>query len=160
MNTEEVTNMIPIQKLPRAAVRTLAAVVTVITCVVVVNATQTITTPNAAFVTYSLAAGANSAPMTPIASRGVFVIGVNTTVGYRGVGQVSLLHIPGSFIEWTGLESTAGSAITQGYSGTAGTHILYLDYSHTVDIEVDSPDTIRIHNGGSVAHTGNVTFIW
>jgi len=136
--------------------------VAILTFMVVANATQTITTPNAAFVTYSLAAGAISAPIVPTFGRAVLVMGVNTTVGDRGVAQVTLLRsgIAPTFIEWVGLESTAGAAITQGFSGVPGTHIVYLDFSHTVDIEVNTPDTIRIHNASAAAHTGNVTLIW
>jgi hypothetical protein len=44
----------------------MATVVAIVTSMVVANATQTITTPNAAFVSYSLAAGANSAAITPV----------------------------------------------------------------------------------------------
>ena len=43
----------------------MATVVAIITSIVVANATQTITTPNAAFISYSLAAGLNSAVITP-----------------------------------------------------------------------------------------------
>src|SRR5205085_228071 len=131
-----------IQKFSRPGVILLAAVVAIITSVVVANATQSITTPNAAFVSYSLATGANSAPITPVTNKSVLVIGCCTTVGAQGVGQVSLLHSPSTFIEWVGFESTnttSGSATTtQGFSGTAGTHIVWIDFSHTVDIQVAS----------------------
>ena len=138
----------------------MATVVVIITSMVVANATQTITTPNAAFITYNLAAFTNSAAITPATSKSVLVMGCCTTLGDRGVGQVSLLHIPSSFIEWVGLESTAGAAITQGFSGSAGTHIVYIDFFHQVDIRVASADTILVHNayGGPLA--GNVTVVW
>jgi hypothetical protein len=71
-----------------------------------------------------------------------------------------MLHVPASFLEWTGLESTAGSAITQGFSGVAGTHILFLDFSHTVDLQVSTTDAFVIHNGNGAASDGNVTLIW
>lgn len=87
-------------------------------------------------------------------------MGCQTTIGYRGIGSVTLLHVPSSFIEWVGLESPAGAAITQGFSGTAGTHILYLDYSHLVDVRVAGPDTILIHNGNSITQTGDLKLIW
>jgi hypothetical protein len=67
---------------------------------------------------------------------------------------------PAAFLEWVGLESTAGAAITQGFSGAAGTHILYLDFAHQVDIEVNTPDSFRVHNGAAAVRTGNVTLIW
>ena len=139
----------------------MATVVAIITSMVVANATQTITTPNAAFISYSLAPGANSAVITPANNKSVLVMGCCTTSGEQGVGQVSLLHIPSTEIEWVGLESTANAAITQGASSTAGTHIVYIDFSHTVDIRVASADTILIHNGAdSGTRAVNVTLIW
>jgi len=142
----------------------MVAVVAIITSMVVANATQTITTPNAAFISYSLAPGANSAAITPATNRSVLVMGCSTTIHDQGVGQVSLLHIPSpsSAIEWVGLESTPGAAITQGFIGYAGAHIVYLDYDHRVDIETASADTILIHNTSSNTFTvvGNVTLIW
>jgi len=148
-----------IQKFSRPGVILMATVVAIITSMVVANATQTITTPNAAFISYNLAAGANSAAITPATNRSVLVMGCCTTVG--GVGHVSLFHIPSQFIYWVGLESTLGAAITQGATATAGTHIVYIAYYHDVDIEVASADTIQIHNGsGSLTLAGNVTLVW
>src|SRR5216684_865284 len=105
-----------IQKSSRPGVILMATVVAIITSIVVANATQTITTPNAVFISFNLASGTNSAAITPVASRSLLVIGCCTTSGNRGVGQVSLLHIPSFNISWVGLESYAGvpAAITQG----------------------------------------------
>ena len=151
-----------IEKFSRPGVILLATVVAIITSVVVANATQSITAPNAAFIAYSLAAGANSAPITPVASQSVLVMGCCTTNANAapGVGQVSLLHIPSLFIEWVGLESTGGAAITQGFTNVAGTHIVYIDFYHLVDIQVASADMIRVHNGEGFTVAGNVTLIW
>jgi len=110
-----------IEKSSRWVAVVLATVVAIITSMVVANATQTITTPNAAFISYSLATGANSAAITPATNRWVLVGGSCTTIG--GVGQVSLQHIPSTGMQWVGLESYSGAAITQGFSSTAGTHI-------------------------------------
>ncbi len=125
-----------------------------------VHATQTITTPNASKVTYNLAAGASSTAVNPAESVPVLVMGVQNNLGYRGVGQVAMLHVPSSFLEWTGIESPASAALTSGFSGTAGTHIVYLDYSHLVDIQVASTDTFIIHNANTIAMAGVVTLIW
>jgi hypothetical protein len=57
---------------------------------------------------YNLAPGANSAAVTLPTSVPVQVMGVQTALGYRGVASATMLHIAGSFLEWTGLESTAG----------------------------------------------------
>jgi hypothetical protein len=58
-----------IEKSSRWVAVVLASVVAILTSVVVANATQTITTPNAAFISYSLAASANSAAITPATNR-------------------------------------------------------------------------------------------
>ena len=147
-----------IQKFSRPGVILLATVVAIITSIVVANATQTITTPNAAFISYSLVAGANSAPITPTSNKSVLVMGCTTTID-RGVGQVSLLHTPSTGIEWVGLESSA-AAITSGSAGNAGAHIVYIDVDHQVDIQVASADTIRVHNGSAGTLAGSVTLIW
>jgi len=147
-----------IEKSSRWVAVVLATVVAIITSMVVANATQTITTPNAAFISYSLAAGANSAAITPATNRWVLVGGSCTTIG--GVGQVSLQHIPSTGMQWVGLESYSGAAITQGFSSTAGTHIVSIDFFHQVDIRVASIDTILIHNGSAATRAGNVTLIW
>src|SRR5207302_682965 len=116
-----------IQKFSRPGVILLATVVAIITSMVVANATQTITTPNAAFISYSLAAGATSAAITPATNRSVLVMGCCTNI--LGVGQVSLLHTPSGMI-WVGLESYNPAAIASGGSSTAGTHIVYIEISH------------------------------
>jgi hypothetical protein len=87
-------------------------------------------------------------------------MGVQTNGGNRGVGQVTMLHIPANFLEWVGLESPFGAAITSGFSGVAGTHIVWIDFNHTVDIAVHNVDTFRIENRNAVPKAGNVTLIW
>ena len=73
-----------------------------------------------------------------------------------------MLSIPGAggFIEWVGLESTAGAAITQGFSGVLGTHILYCDFAHQVDLEVNNATSMRVTNSAAAARTGRITLIW
>ena len=139
----------------------MATVVAIITSMVVANATQTITTPNAAFISYNLAVGVNSAPITPATSRSVLVMGCCTTSLEQGVGQVSLQHIPSAGgIQWVGLESWSGAAITSGFRNIANFHIVYIDGAHAVDIETASADTIRVHNGAAATRAVNVTLIW
>jgi hypothetical protein len=149
------------QKFSRLGVMLLVTVVAIITSIVVANATQTITTPNAAFVSFSLAPSANSATIMPTASRAVLVMGCTTSSGgNKGVGQVSLLHIPSTGIEWVGLESPSTAAITQGFTATPTAHIVFIDVTHKVDIRVAHADTILIHNGTASTEAGNVTLIW
>ena len=150
------------QKFSRPGVILLATVVAIITSMVVANATQTITTPNAAFVSYNLATGANSAAITPVTNRSVLVMGCCTTAPFQSVGQVSLFHVPSNGMLWVGFESFNGptATATVGNSATAGTHIVYIDSLHIVDIQVASADTIRVHNSSLSAQTGNVTLVW
>jgi hypothetical protein len=141
----------------------VAGIVATLTCAVVAQAVQTVTTPNAATFSYTnLGAGLTSAAFTPVFGRPVLVMGVNTTIGDRGVGQVTLLRsgIAPTFLEWTGLESPAAAAITSGFSGVAGTHIVFINFAHNVDIEVNTPDSIRVHNESGILQSGNVTLIW
>jgi hypothetical protein len=151
------------QKLARPAGLFLAVIVTILTLAVVVQAVTVISVPNASVISYNLAAGANSAAITvPVPDQPVLLMGTCTTVNFRGVGHVSLFRpsVAPNFIEWVGLESTAGAAITQGFSAVAGTHILFLDFSHQVDIEVQSGTQIRVHNGAAAVRTGIVKMIW
>jgi len=140
----------------------LATVVAIITCLAVANATQTITTPNAAFISYNLVPGAFSAAITPATDKSVQVMGCCTTAGDTGVGQVSLLHSSTSihFIEWVGLESPQTSTITNGDTAIAGTHIVYIDFLHNVEVQVASNDTIRVQNHAASPRAGNVTLVW
>ena len=152
-------------KLSRFFSLLVAALVVTVTLAVTARAVEILTIPNAAFVNYNLAAGANSGPITvPLTDAGVgsgvLVMGVCNTAGFRGVGFVTLLRVPNSFLEWVGLESTAGSSITQGFSAAAGTHIVYLDFAHQVDIEVNNANTFRVHNGAGALRAGNVKMVW
>jgi len=126
----------------------------------VANATQTITTPNAIKITYNLAVGANSAAITPATNTSVLVMGCCTTLGALGVGHVSLLHFQSTGIDWVGLNSQPNAFITQGFGNSAGTHIVYINGGHNVDIQMASADTIRVHNGDSFTVAGNVTLVW
>jgi type V secretory pathway adhesin AidA len=151
-----------IQKSSQWVAILLATIVAIITTAVVANATQTITTPNAVKITYSLAAGASSAAITPTTNTSVLLMGCETASGDLGVGQVSLLHSSLGFIEWAGLESYNGSvATTGGTTGAAGTHIVFIDAFHKVQIQTGaSADTIVVHNGDTATRAGNVTLIW
>ena len=99
-----------IQKFSRPGVILLATVVAIITCLTVANATQTITTPNAAYITYNLAAGAKSAAITLVASRTVLVMGCCTTA--VGAAQISYLRIPSTEIAWAGYDSYGTGGVT------------------------------------------------
>jgi hypothetical protein len=118
--------------------------------------------PRKLTIPYSLPAGGVSDPIEIPAEIPVSLTGVNLTSGVRGVGSATLLSIAGvgGFIEWTGLHSTAGSNITQGFDGSPGTDILFIDFSHQVVVEVASPTSIQIHNASAGQRTGNITLTW
>jgi hypothetical protein len=115
---------------------------------------------NRIVVPYNLAAGAISGPVAIPANVPVHLMGVQTNVGFRGVGFAVMLRVPNEFLEWTGLDSTAGSAITQGFSSAAGTHIVFLDFSHQVVVEVNDANTFRIRNASTGARAGSVVITW
>lgn len=137
-----------------------AAAVATLTLMIVVHAGAVALTPNAAFTTYNLAPGASSPPITPVPNQSVLVMGTCTSFGTRGIGQVAMLHIPGSFLEWVGLNSTFNGTIAQGFSGAPGTKIVQIDFSGGVFLEVASPDTFAVVNKSAATRTGNVTMIW
>ncbi len=109
---------------------------------------------------FDLAAGASSAAIPLPQDVPVQVIGVSNT----GVAQATLMSKAfgggSGFILWTGLESPAGSVITQGGTGFPGTHILFLDFDHLVDIKVNNPTSIRVSNSSAGRRTGIVKLIW
>ena len=147
------------QKFSRPGVILMATVVAIITSMVAANATQTITAPNAAFISYSLAPSTNSAAITPATNRSVLLMFCSTgnpgLAGQgTGVGQVSLLHIPSWFIQWFGFESTNPATVTNGVGGLVGRHIVWLDDVHLVDIQLASADTILVHNGAPSTRAG------
>lgn len=118
--------------------------------------------PRRMSIPYDLAPGEFTADIEIPPNVPVSLTGVGLSSGFRGVASATLLSIAGDggFIEWTGLESTAGSVITQGFSGAPGTHILYLDWGHVVDVEVASATAIRIHNEAGAQRSGTITLIW
>jgi hypothetical protein len=123
-----------------------------------VDGADSTTLTRALRVNYNLAIGATSAPISVPANRPVQLVGVNLTDA-KGVGQASLLRFPGS-LAWVGLNSLAGAAITSGLSSTPGDPIVYINYYHTVSVEVAGPDTIRVHNASGLAQSGSVTLTW
>jgi hypothetical protein len=152
------------QKWSSRAGKLLTGVVILATTVVLVNATVTLAVPNAVTYPYSIAAGGsfNVGVPYPALDRPILLMGTCTTIGVRGVGQVTMLSplVAPTFLEWTGLESISGSTITSGYSDVLGTHIVYLDFAHEVDIEVYSGSVFRVHNESSGTRTGHITMIW
>jgi hypothetical protein len=112
-------------------------------------------------VSYNLAAKKSSDPiLIPATNTPVSLTGVQTQVGFRGVGQATILRVaPASFLEWVGMDIATG-AISTGFSATPKTHIIWLDFSSSVDVEVANATSIRIHNSSSGPAKGTITMIW
>lgn len=146
--------------LKRFSVLGTGAVAGMLMAGVVGNAATTLSTPNSSIANYSLAAGATSASITPPTGTGILVIGSNTTTTDYSVASMNLVHLSGLAMRWAGLEAPPSVTVTQGSSANPGTHMIYLDASHTVDLEILSTDTMVIHNRGTVAQAGNVKLIW
>jgi len=61
---------------------------------------------------------------------------------------------------WNGFESNGGG-LTSGFSPTAGTHIMFIDFGHVVDLQVTNATSFHVHNAStSETYNGNVTLIW
>ena len=108
-------------------------------------------------------AGRDGAAITPASNKSVLVMGCCTTTPFQGAGHVSLLHSPSTLIAWSGVESHSGvpTTITSGANPTPGTHIVFIDAGHAVDVQVATVDTIRVHNSHpSLTLAANVTLVW
>ena len=138
----------------------LAALVAALTVSVVVHATQVITTPNAASFTYSLAGSASSAGITPPSDTPVLVVADQTVGGDVGSSLLTLVNSIGDGeLVWNGFES-AGGGLTTGFSATAGTHMVFIDFNTFVDLQVNNATSFKVHNRSSIALKGKVTMIW
>ncbi len=113
---------------------------------------------------YNVAAGATGKPIVvPAVNTPVSMTCTQNQVGFRGVGQATILRIgatPPQFLEWVGMD-IATTAVTSGFSASAGTHVVYCDYvGKTVDLQVRDQNSIQIQNTGSSTATGVITFSW
>lgn len=117
-------------------------------------------TPNASQSFYSLAANTQTGAFVPAANVPTLLMGTCITNGFRGVGHVAMVRIPGAFLEWVGQHSTSSGATTHGFSGAAGTDILRIDFSGQVVVEVNSPDSFRVRNNAAALRQGYITQIW
>lgn len=145
----------------------LAVLIAVTTLAIVGNAIQTITTPNMSNTAYALAPGANSANLTiPVFNSPVLLMGNCTTVGRRGVAQVTIhrTSVAPLFLQWVGLSSPFGPTVVgDWWPGGVNPHIVWLDFAHQVELRVVSASQVDVRSlipaGGPVA-TGVVTMIW
>jgi hypothetical protein len=145
--------------LQRLAVLAVSLVIVASLMEIVGKAASTITTPNSSVISYTLGAGGTSSPITPATNQPVIVIGANIGTSDFAVSTLTLVHISGHMIRWVGQEAASG-AVTHGGSAALGTHIIWLDNTSKVSLEVFSADQFVIHNGSSASQSGSVKLIW
>jgi hypothetical protein len=121
---------------------------------------------------YDLAAAESSPPIPLPLDMPVLVMGTQNHDLYpglsRGLGQATLLANIGigegtdlwPNIQWLGLEPAPGSVITSGEGTVPGTHILYLDYSHSIELVVAGPNSVRVRARGIFPGKGVIRMIW
>ena len=118
---------------------------------------------NRLVIPYNLAPGGTTGAIGLPANTPLQVTGIQTALGYRSVGSAALLRVPDAFIAWTGLESVwsgGNSTITSGWTNAVGAHVLFLDFAHLVDIQVNNANSIRIHNASGNTMTGSIVITW
>jgi hypothetical protein len=145
--------------LQRLGVFAVSLIVVATLSEVVGKAAVTISTPNSIVFNYALAAGATSSPIAPATDQPVIVIGSNISTTDFGVSSLTLVHIPGVMLRWVGMEAGTGAVVHNG-SAALGTHILWLDQSNKVALEVFSADDFVINNASTATQTGSVKLIW
>jgi hypothetical protein len=142
----------------------LAAIVAVTTIAVLTHATEAVATARRMTVNYSLGSGSSSGNITPASNQPVTIQAdqTGTVCGCDDVGS-SLMTVVNSSVDrelvWNGFESNGGG-LTAGFSPSPGTHIMYIDFGHLVDLEVSSSTSFLVHNGSSNTANGTVTLIW
>ena len=113
--------------------------------------------------TYSVAPGQVSPPITIYGNNTpVSLTCASNTPSYRGVGQVTILRPnPNQFLEWVGTDIATG-AVTSGYSGTLGTHIVYCSYTDQfAEIQVVNDTQIQVKNNSTyLTITGVINQSW
>jgi hypothetical protein len=127
-----------------------AVIVATLTFAVAARAVQTIVTPNAVSFFYALVSGANSGIIRPPANQPVFVMGEQITTGNVGSSDMTVVNSVGHDNElvWNGLES-AGGGVTSGFSPSFGTHMIFIDNAHCVDLRVNNATSFIVHNSCS-----------
>jgi hypothetical protein len=123
--------------------------------------------PSGVVFPYTVAAGGSSGIFQVPADTPLFVIATDTTVNARGTdggsGFMSLEDVPGTFLAWSGINSTTPGApptLTGGTSAVAGTNMLQVDFAGYVHLTVASADTFMVTNTDTAPHTGVVWILY
>lgn len=108
---------------------------------------------------FNLAAGATTAAiLVPGAASPTTLTCTASVAADSGVGQATLLRlVPTSFIQWVGFDQASNmgtsAKISQGFSATLGTHIIFCDFGGQVDVQIVNGTSIQVKNSnGNVAN--------
>ena len=149
-------------KVSRMAGLISAALVATVTFVVAAHAVQTIRTPNAITTSFSLNQGQSTGAISVAANPPTLVMGDTSSGNNLGLSDMTVVSASG-ILMWNGIES-AGGGFTQGVNnGSPGVHMMFIDFMHCVDIEVNSSTSFKVVNGCLAAPgpmQGQVTEIW
>jgi hypothetical protein len=112
--------------------------------------------------TLNVPAGGTSIPIAvPGINTPVSVTCVQNTAGNRGVGQATVLRVsPASFLEWVGMDVANAGVPSTGFTSTAGTHIIFCDFSKEVDLQVASATQMQVKNTNAVAQSVVINFVY
>src|SRR5712692_9604251 len=145
-------------KISRAGSLLLAGIVVTVAFAVVAHAAQTFTTPNAAFISYSLNIGEVSSPITLPSNVTVHVMGCDldfAETGDGGVGQATVVRncVIGT-MRW--ISSSWDANFEEGQVGGPGSFVVfYPDTNHLVYVAATT-STLEIANSDShFGHNGN-----
>jgi hypothetical protein len=119
---------------------------------------------NTARIYYGLAANAATGCYgLPPANSPIIVTGVNTTVGYRGVGFIHLLYATAApaLWDWSGI-NTAGVAADAVHSWTSASFVDMVDigFAHSVSLQTCVGNSIRVKNNSGAAQAGSFQMLW
>ena len=157
------------EKVSRIAGLISAALVATVTFAVAARAVQTLTTPNAFTASYTLNPGAISQAFTLPANVPTFVMGDQTADNIvngfdAGSSDMTVVNLRAAGeLVWNGLESNGGGVAT-GSGSTRGTHMIFIDKAHCVDLRVNNATSFKVVYGpcpaGVGTLTGFVTEVW
>ncbi len=112
---------------------------------------------------FAVNAGTTSIPFNvPASNTPVSVTCVQNSLGFRGVGQATVLRVnPPSFLEWVGMDVANAGVPSTGFSASAGTHIIFCDFvGKTVDLQVANATQMQVANTGGSNATVVINFVY
>jgi len=150
----------------RAATLTLAVLLSALTLGGIPQASAqnvVLGTPNGGYFSFSLAAGASTAPVTLPVNIPWHVTGAVTSTNNEGIGEVEMLSsVSGTIplLEWVGLNSANTGTVTFGDSAYGANPVVQIDFSGAVTLVASSStNSFVVTNSSSSTQTGYVSWI-